>query len=324
MACDYGLRVVGAPSARRRLISMRAALRAYAAADDAACCDCESYLTALAYGAELRDAERESGRYRQYVGPIGPACGYLPVDLDAADDPLSAVRAAGRMVDLLADRYGIDPAHVLTFYSGAKGAHLLLPLRVASSVGWHRVARRFVEALAAEANDVTIDPAIYSSLALFRSPNSKHPRSGLHKVLLSRAELRLPLSRIQALAARPRPFDWPEPSGSSPHLMARWEQAQADVAAAQAQRAARVDRDARLTAATRRFIRRGAAAGDRHRLLFGAAANLGECGCPLDLAQALLLPAALDCWLPEAEAVRQIECGHAHGTATPQNPEGAN
>ena len=56
------------------------------------------------------------------------------------------------------------------------------------------------------------------------------------------------------------------------------------------------------------------AAGDRHRLLFSAAANLAELGCTAALAHELLTEVGLDCGLPPGEVKRQVECGLTHGT----------
>jgi hypothetical protein len=67
--------------------------------------------------------------------------------------------------------------------------------------------------------------------------------------------------------------------------------------------------DPKLNRQTTDFIRDGADAGDRHRLLFSAAANLGEFGCPPALAHALLTEAALDSGLSPSDVRRQIECG---------------
>jgi hypothetical protein len=77
-------------------------------------------------------------------------------------------------------------------------------------------------------------------------------------------------------------------------------------------RAAVTDEMPRLNRATLDFIRDGADQGDRHRLLFSAAANLAELGCPAALAHALLTEAALDTGLPSADVRRQIDCGLNH------------
>jgi hypothetical protein len=68
-----------------------------------------------------------------------------------------------------------------------------------------------------------------------------------------------------------------------------------------------------LNALTMDFLRSGATTGDRHRLLFSAAANLAEFGCPSELAEALLMPSALDCELKPADARRQILLGLRQG-----------
>jgi hypothetical protein len=73
-----------------------------------------------------------------------------------------------------------------------------------------------------------------------------------------------------------------------------------------------------LNRSTLEIIRDGStlATGDRHRLILSAAANLGEFGCPDELALALLMEPGLDSGLPPKEVRRQIECGLAHGRGT--------
>jgi len=77
--------------------------------------------------------------------------------------------------------------------------------------------------------------------------------------------------------------------------------------------------DATLNRQTLAFIVEGATQGDRHRLLFSAAANLAEFGCPAALAHALLSEPGLDSGLAPKEVRRQIDCGleakgASHGT----------
>lgn len=66
---------------------------------------------------------------------------------------------------------------------------------------------------------------------------------------------------------------------------------------------------ARLNALTLAFIKEGALTGDRHRLLYSAACNLAEFGCPADLAFALLTGPARDSGLTPSDVRRQINCG---------------
>ena len=68
-----------------------------------------------------------------------------------------------------------------------------------------------------------------------------------------------------------------------------------------------------LNRSTLEFIRDGADQGERHRMLYSAAANLAELGCSLRLASALLTDAALDSGLPPADVRRAIENGINNG-----------
>ena len=92
---------------------------------------------------------------------------------------------------------------------------------------------------------------------------------------------------------------------------ADWAAAEAHVAATARATAERgtIAGSGELNRSTLAFIREGAAVGDRHRLLYAAGRNLGEFGCPLPLAAALLTEAALDSGLSPSDVRRQIECG---------------
>ena len=70
------------------------------------------------------------------------------------------------------------------------------------------------------------------------------------------------------------------------------------------------------------IIREGAEQGDRHRLLFSAAANLAEFGSLDDLIVALLTPVGLDTGLQAREVARQIECGIQHARQRQNREEG--
>src|SRR5262249_17231195 len=151
----------------------------------------------------------------------------------------------------------------------------------------------------------------------FRAPNSRHPRTGLSKRRLSLGELlHLDTARIREMAAAPAPFELPTVTATDERAAADWQAASQAVereAATKAERSAvMVDGAPRLNRATLAFIRDGAEVGDRHRLLFSAAANLAEFGCPPALAHALLTEAARDSGLSPSDIHRQIECGLKH------------
>ena len=180
---------------------------------------------------------------------------------------------------------------------------------------FHRIARRVAENIASAAG-VAIDRGVYDKVRPFRAPNSRHAKTGRHKRRLTVDELlHWGAERIVELAAEPTRFDVPEGSRCGFELPAAWNEAAEQVqkeAEAKSERLVAFtngDTPTKLNRLTLEFIREGAAVGDRHRVLFSAAANLGEFGCPPALAHALLTDAALDCGLPPSDVRRQIDCG---------------
>jgi hypothetical protein len=162
---------------------------------------------------------------------------------------------------------------------------------------------------------VAIDTSIYDRVRAFRAPNSRHPKTGLHKRRIEFGELLyVTTAAILERAAEPETFELPDASPACAAAVDDWQRAIGAVrehAAAVRQR--RADASATLNRQTLEFIRDGASIGDRHRLLFSAAANLAEFGCPSALAHALLSEVALDCGLQPTEVRRQIDCGLSHG-----------
>jgi hypothetical protein len=314
----FGFRVLGSATTRRRLVDFDAAFAAYAECDDKAEVTREAYLSAFTFGEDFRRHLAQTGSTRDYAGPCWAP--FLWFDLDSPDDLERALSDARRLAAGILQRYPVlDEGDLLLFYSGSKGAHVGLPITwgPAPSSTFNRTARRFAEALAAVAG-VSIDTGVYDKVRLFRAPNSRHPKTGLHKRRLTLDELlHLDTARIRQLARAPEPFALPPVTAADPQAAADW-QAALRAVESEAEGKARRQRAVangtpRLNRPTLDFIRDGADQGDRHRLLFSAAANLAEFGCPPALAHALLTEAALDSGLPPAEARRQIECGLNHG-----------
>lgn len=184
------------------------------------------------------------------------------------------------------------------------------------SLDFNRVTRRFAEGFAQLAG-VSIDTSIYDKVRAFRAPNSKHPKTGLHKRRLSLDELmRLSLDGIRRLSESPEPFGLSATAAMCEQAATDWQAAMEAVRQqpeAKAQRRAAVANEmATLNRQTLDFIREGAEHGDRHRLLFSAAANLAEFGCPPALAHALLSDAGFDSGLSPSDVRRQIDCGLNH------------
>jgi len=309
----FAFRIVGGCYEARRLVDAAAALAGYAACDDRAEVHREAYLSAFQFGEDFRRLLLDAGSTAGYSGPCWSP--WVWFDLDA-DELHYAHQDAGALAAFLVERYGINPGALLLFFSGSKGFHLGLSTALWSpspAADFHRTARHFAERLA-ELASVTIDTGVYDKVRAFRAPNSKHPKSGLHKRRLSLDELLGPLDAILELAKRPAPFAVPAPTGTSETAAADWQAAIALVAQeaeAKAARRAAGNGSPTLNKATLLFIREGAAAGDRHRLLFSAAANLAELGCTPALAVALLEESALDSGLPPKDVRRGIECGLA-------------
>ena len=137
---------------------------------------------------------------------------------------------------------------------------------------------------------MTIDDGVYDRVRAFRAPNSRHPKTGLHKRRLEFGELLyVTTPAIIERTAEPEPFDLPDAPPATEAAKADWQRAVEAVRQhATAVRQRRADSAATLNRQTIEFIRDGATVGDRHRLLFSAAANLAEFGCPSALAHSLL------------------------------------
>jgi hypothetical protein len=314
IACPYGFRVVGSLDGERRLVVAAAALAGYASCDERAQVDLEAYLSAFTYGDEFRKQLDETGSTRGYNGPCWSP--WVWWDIDRDDDLEGALKDARRLAASILERYAtLDEDDLLLFFSGSKGFHVGLPTGLwgpEPSPLFHRAARLFAEEIAGAAG-VTIDSSIYDKVRAFRAPNSRHPKTGRYKRRLSYDELLgLPLDRILSLAEQPESFDLPLPSAQSDRAAADWVAAMARVtqqAEARKLRRAAGNGVPSLNRQTQEFIRNGAAVGDRHRLLFSAAANLAEFSCPRELAHALLTEVSLDCGLTPSDVKRQIDCG---------------
>lgn len=315
----YGFRVVGGCYGRRRLVDWQAALAGHAECDPRAENDREGYLSAFTFPTDLRDHLDAVDTTKGYRGACGAS--WLWFDLDDPGDDTRVLDAARRLGAGLVDRYAIDGDDLLIFYSGAKGYHVGLPMTLCGSPApsdrFHRVARKFAEATA-ERLRLTIDSGVYDRVRLFRAPNSRHPKTGRHKRRLAFDELlSLRVEAILGMAAAPEPFDLAEPPSLDFQAAADWQAAEEAVEADDRVRSERrtATTGATLNRQTLEFLRDGALRGDRHRLLYSAAANLAEFGAAYDLAFALLSEPALDSGLPPSEVARQIRCGIEGGGA---------
>jgi len=311
-AAPYGFRILGSCREARRLVDAAAALSGYADCDERAEVTNEAYLSAFQFGDEFRRHLEITGSTKGYDGPCWSPWLWWDIDRDDID---AATRDARRLCVDLTNRYELDGDELLNFYSGSKGYHVGLPTSLwlpQPSADFNKLARRFAEHVA-ELLDIEIDRGVYDKVRAFRAPNSRHPKTGRHKRRLDFDELmHVKTAAILERAGEPLPFDLPHPPPHDDRAAADWRTAGEHVeqrATANRQRRIALNGSPTLNRWTMEFICDGAPAGDRHRLLFSAAANLAEFDCPMALAHALLNESALDSGLSPADVRRQIECG---------------
>lgn len=155
----------------------------------------EGYTFAFDVGEPINDT------YKGYNGIAGPLWGSIWIDFDSEIDMgLSAFKDAMSVVRNM-PQYRV-------WFSGLKGFHVELPAAMfAAPIGtehYTRVIKNII--LGKYSNLETIDKGIYQANRLLRAPYSKHPKSGLHKILLSPAQLEQmqllddPISYVRTLA----------------------------------------------------------------------------------------------------------------------------
>ena len=310
----FGFRVVGNCRNERHLINWDAAFLAHCADDPLAENENECYLSAFMYGDDFRSHHEQQGTTKGYAGETWSH--WLWFDIDFEHDIEAARQAAKDLICWLTFTFTLDLDALLIFYSGKKGFHIGIPTSLWNpqpSKNFHRYCRVFAEH-AANSSEIKIDTGIYDRVRCFRAPNSKHPKSGLYKIPLTFEELtELKTEGILDLAKYPREMVNPASVSVNDLACEVWKMATQNVDQIEQSRSQLPTNLENLNRATLDFIRNGAPIGDRHRVLFSAAANLAELNCPKHLAIALLSQSALDSGLSPREVKRQIDCGLDHG-----------
>ena len=311
---------MGHRAGTRRLVDHAAAFAAYAECDPRADLDREAYLTHFTFRPRFRRAPRagalRAGLQRPVRGPLA-LVGHRPARRPASrpERRQAALRGHPRPLPRTRRR---RPAHLPQRREGGARRAADLVWHPEPSPSFHDTAKRFALAHAERAG-IAVDPTIYSKTRLFRAPNSRHPKTGLHKRRLSLDELtHLKPEAIVRLAERPEPFDIPTRPATCPAAAADWLEAVRAVERHAVERRAVIrDGEPKLSAFARRFIRDGELDGDRRAVsTFRAAAEPGANSTAAHgfaaLAHALLTEAALDSGLTPGETRRQIDCGLAH------------
>lgn len=83
--------------------------------------------------------------------------------------------------------------HMKIYFSGNKGFHIIVPavvLDIKPCKNLNEIFKTLALAISSHVDNDTVDLRIYDNKRLFRIPNSKHEKSGLHKVEITLSELK--------------------------------------------------------------------------------------------------------------------------------------
>lgn len=142
--------------------------------------------------------------------------------LDFDDEDFEKVRHDVRLVVHYMTRkfaYNLSYKDIQFFFSGKKGAHMVIPAAVFGLTPDPNLNQHFRE-MAKELNEYTryqtLDTQIYDRRRLFRLPQTKHQSTGFYKIPLTFQEIRdLPVRDIHELARQTRSMRFPEASYSA-------------------------------------------------------------------------------------------------------------
>jgi hypothetical protein len=316
MKAPLAFRVVGGAENRREVVSYRKAMALYAIADPSVLPELPAYLSAFAFPTAFMEHVRTNGGSTAgYAGPV--AVPSINFDIDRPDLDI-ALRDTRRLSHRLADRYGVDP---LIHYSGSKGFHV--SISTADSIepvpDNHIIAKALVCRLAGEVG-IEVDEGVYDRVRLWRAVNSRHHRTGRHKIGIDLDDiLVVSADQVRRLAANPIPYDPPVSLTPPPRFVAEWNAVAAEVRKVRPERqvrrqAANGEARTRINPLTWTLLTDPTSIqiGERHKSIFSAAADLAEFPDRDSLITALLTPPSLDTGLPPKEVARQIRCGVEH------------
>jgi len=327
----FSFRITGPLSNPRRRVIASEAFHAYRTCDPRARVHEEAYLGVYTFGEGFAEHLARTRSTRGFEGPTWSAFLWFDVDRDeAAGGVGKAIADAGRLMAALEDRYGVPIEFMIPFISGGKGCHVGLPTALWSPAGgpvFHLVSREFATRVATTAG-VTIDTGIYDRVRAFRAPNSRHPRTSLHKRFIPPEQFGLlSLEDAMSLASRPASFDLPDLKGCGPlpALAAEWQSAAEAVAvreAALADRRRDIEAGVSLAHVNRLTIDliRGEPIpeGQRNTTVYSASRNLAEAGASTHLIRELLREPSLDTGLPPREVDKTLERGFDDATTKPK------
>ena len=138
-----------------------------------------------------------------YRGFHAPALGYYVLDFDHSDNMELAKADCLRAIEAL----DLTENSFKAYFSGSKGFHLYIRHEVFPITPSDHTAKdfeRFIVQFAKTHSLATLDDSIYQANRKFRIPNSRHPKTNLYKIELTREQLAtLSIDDIKALARSP-------------------------------------------------------------------------------------------------------------------------
>lgn len=139
---------------------------------------------------------------------VGGVISDFYMDFDCEENPEKARKEAVAVVKKLINDYEIPEENICIAFSGMKGISITVDYKVfgaESSADLPLIWKTIAQDLTAKLNLKTADTRIYERRRLWRLLNSRHQKSGLHKIPLTPAELEnLEIQKIKEIAIKPR------------------------------------------------------------------------------------------------------------------------
>ncbi len=149
----------------------------------------------------------EKGSVKGYKGPHYSSS--LPIDFDG-DTYEDSLKEVIRLLEKLDTHYNIQENGIKIYYSGNRGVHIVISRSLINTCSpskhLFKVDKKFIQKLTRGIKFV--DLSIYKTTGLLRKINSRHPKTGLFKIPLTKDELlNLSTEEIRRLAAGPRTIE---------------------------------------------------------------------------------------------------------------------
>jgi len=139
-----------------------------------------AYKSLHVFGQDFADHVATHGTVRGYQG--ASYAPYLAFDIDDPKSIDGATKTTQQFVGELIDGFGAPPEHIVVWFSGKKGYHVMLPAGLFG--GWRESAKlhtRLRELAKRIAHGHDIDMAIYDQKRLLRAGGTRHDVSGYLK-----------------------------------------------------------------------------------------------------------------------------------------------